>query len=179
MTQQNDIVALIPVLRSYAWALTRRHEDADDLVQETLLKAIGKIDSFQSGTNLRAWLMTIMRNTFLNEIAKAKKSATGKTDCVSTTLATPATQDWTVRGGELMDAVARLPLHYRETLVAVVMLGESYESAARMFGIQMGTVKSRVHRARAMVVEDLESRAPNDPARDAPAPERASTLRAD
>lgn len=163
MCRETDIVDLIPALRSYAWALTRRHEDVDDLVQDTLVKAIDKIDSFRPGTNLRAWLMTIMRNTFLNGIAKSKRSTTGETDCVSTTLSVPSTQEWCVRGGELMQAVGRLPRHYREILIVVVMLGESYERAAELFGVETGTVKSRVSRARAMVVADLESRAPNDP----------------
>lgn len=163
MSVRNDIVDLIPALRSYAWALTRRHEDVDDLVQDTLVKAIGKIDSFSPGTNLRAWMMTIMRNTFLNDIAKSKKLSTGAEDCISTSVSTPATQDWQVRGRELMDAVARLPRHYREMLIVVVMLGESYHTAAEMFGVRMGTVKSRVNRARAMVIADLEARAPNDP----------------
>ncbi|WP_394707813.1 sigma-70 family RNA polymerase sigma factor [Roseovarius pacificus] len=163
MSVRNDIVDLIPALRSYAWALTRRHEDVDDLVQDTLVKAIGKIDSFSRGTNLRAWMMTIMRNTFLNDIAKSKKLSTGTEDCISTGVSTPATQDWQVRGRELMDAVARLPRHYREMLIVVVMLGESYHTAAEMFGVRMGTVKSRVNRARAMVIADLEARAPNDP----------------
>ncbi|WP_208978983.1 sigma-70 family RNA polymerase sigma factor [Stappia stellulata] len=156
MTVRNDIVDLIPSLRVYAWALTRRHEDVDDLVQATLVKAIDKIDSFQPGSNLRAWLKTIMRNTFLNDIAKMKRVSTGSEDCVSTTLSEPATQEWTMRGGELMEAVAKLPLPYRETLVVVVMLGESYETAAEMFGVQIGTIKSRVNRSRAMVARELE-----------------------
>lgn len=166
MCSEEDIVELIPALRSYAWALTRRHEDVDDLVQDTLVKAIDKIDSYRPGTNLRAWLMTIMRNTFLNSIAKSKRSTTGKEDCISSTLSTPATQEWGVRGGELMEAVGRLPRHYREMLVVVVMLGESYLEAAKFFGVQIGTVKSRVNRARSMVVSDLEARAPNDPLSD-------------
>ncbi|WP_088652553.1 sigma-70 family RNA polymerase sigma factor [Marinibacterium profundimaris] len=163
MTIRNDIVELIPALRAYAWVLTRRHEDVDDLVQDTLVKAIAKVDSFQPGTNLRAWLITIMRNTFLNAIARSKRSTTGTEDCISTALSTPATQEWSVRGSELMRAVARLPLHYREMLVMVVMMGESYETAAQIFGVQVGTVKSRVNRGRSMVIADLERRAPNDP----------------
>ena len=163
MAVEEDIVELIPSLRAYAWFLTRRHEDVDDLVQDTLVKAISKIDSFHTGTNLRAWMVTIMRNTFLNTIARSSRSRTGAEDCVSTTLSTPATQEWTVRGGELMRAVERLPLHYREMLVLVVMLGETYDSAAQILGVQMGTVKSRVHRARTMVMEDLQARAPSDP----------------
>lgn len=164
MSIREEVTDYIPALRAYAWSLTRRNEDADDLVQDTLAKAIGKIDTFQPGTNLRAWLFTIMRNTFLNEIAKSRRMVTGMQDCVSGSVSTPATQEWTVRGNELMRAVSRLPAHYREMLVMVVMLGESYESAAEIFGVRLGTVKSRVNRARLMVIEDLEGRAPNAPA---------------
>lgn len=163
MAVSDDIVEFIPSLRAYAWMLSRRHEDVDDLVQETLVKAIAKIDSFEPGTNLRAWLVTIMHNTFLNNIAKSKRSRTGKEDCISTSLSVPPTQEWSVRGNEMMRAVQRLPLHYREVLILVVMLGESYETAAQVFGVRMGTVKSRVNRARAMVAADLQAPARNDP----------------
>jgi RNA polymerase sigma factor (sigma-70 family) len=163
MTVRDEIVELIPAMRAYAWMLTKRHEEADDLVQDTLTKAIASIDRFKPGTNLRAWLFTIMRNTFLNSIAKSSRMRTGTEDCVSTSLSTPATQEWSVRGKELLDAVAQLPRHYREVLVLVVMIGESYETAAEIFGVQIGTIKSRVNRARALVVEQLEARAPNDP----------------
>ena len=158
MCIRSDIVNLIPALRSYAWALTRRHEDVDDLVQDTLLKAIDKTDSFQAGTNLRAWLMTIIRNTFFNKIVNSKRLSTGKENCISTTLSTPATHDWFVRGGELMQAVRLLPRNYREMLIVVVMLGESYQAAADLLGVRIGSVKSRVNRAREMVIADLESR---------------------
>ena len=164
MTVRDEIVDLIPAMRAYAWVLTRRHEDADDLVQETLTKAIAKINSFHVGTNLRAWLFTIMRNTFLNGIVRAQRMQTGSADCVSTTVCTPATQEWTIRGNELMQIVADLPQHYREMLVLVVINGESYETAAEIFDVRIGTVKSRVNRARAMVAEKLDARAPNDPA---------------
>ncbi|WP_267139460.1 sigma-70 family RNA polymerase sigma factor [Anianabacter salinae] len=138
MAVRDNIVELIPSLRAYAWALTRRHEDVDDLVQDTLVKAISKIDSFEPGTNLRGWLVTIMRNTFLNDIVRSKRSRTGAEDCISTTLSTPANQEWIVRGGEMMRAVERLPLHYREILILVVMLGESYETAAQVFDVRIG-----------------------------------------
>lgn len=167
MTVRDEMIVLIPALRAYAWILTRRDQDVDDLVQETLLKAIAKIDSFEPGTNLRAWLITIMRNTFLNNIARSKRMRTGDEDCVSTSLSTPATQEWSVRGSEMMSAVAALPRHYREMLIYVVMIGESYESAAETFGVRIGTVKSRVNRARAMVAEQLQERAPNDPLNEA------------
>ena len=122
---------------------------------ETLLKAIRHKDKFQRGTNLRAWLFTIMRNTFFNKRAKRRRERPGKADCVSDTPWTAPTQEWSVRGSEVLDAVNRLPLHYREIFILVVMLGESYETSAEICQIAMGTVKSRVNRARAMVIEDL------------------------
>ncbi len=167
MTIRDDMVDLIPTMRAYAWVLTKRHEEADDLVQDTLMKAIASIDRFEPGTNLRAWLFTIMRNTFLNSVARSNRMRTGAEDCISTTLSTPATQEWSVRGKELMEVVATLPRHYREVLIMVVMIGESYETAAEIFGVRIGTVKSRINRARAMVAEKLLARAPNDPLGDA------------
>lgn len=156
MTVGDDIVELIPALRAYAWFLTKSPQDVDDLVQDTLLKAIARIDSFRPGTNLRAWLMTIMRNTFFNQAKRAARMRTGNEDCVSTSPSVPATQDWTLRGNELMQAVKRLPVHYREMLILVVILGETYESAAEICGVAIGTVKSRVNRARTMVIKELE-----------------------
>lgn len=157
MADSEDIVALIPTLRAYAWTLTRKEQDVDDLVHDTLVKAISNIDKFTPGTNLRAWLATIMRNTFLNAIKKQSRMRTGHEDCVSSTLSVPATQEWALRGNEVMRIVSDLPLHYRETLILVVMLGESYDSAAKICGVQVGTIKSRVNRARVMVMEALDA----------------------
>lgn len=150
-----DVVSLIPPLRAYARALTRNSVDADDLVQETLCKALANLHRFQPGTHLRAWLFTIMRNTFYTRAGQARREVTGGADCISGTLVSQPTQEWSVRGKELMAAVSRLPVHYRETLVLVVMLGESYETAASIFGCTVGTIKSRVNRARGMVRQDL------------------------
>ncbi|MCU0911520.1 MAG: sigma-70 family RNA polymerase sigma factor [Rhodobacteraceae bacterium] len=152
----DELVSLLPTLRAYAWSLTRNGPDADDLVQDTLVKAIANESKFQRGTNLRAWLFTIMRNTFLNRIHAAKRERTAGDDCVSGSVSSPGTQEWSVFGGELMEVIARLPQQYREVLILVVMLGESYEDAARICGCALGTVKSRVYRARAMVMEALE-----------------------
>lgn len=154
-TQTDDVVSYIPQLRSFARSLTKDTVSADDLVQETLLKAIAKAHLYTPRTNMRAWLFTIMRNTFYSSISKRSSSeTTGDKDCVSGAPATPATQEWSLRGKEMM-AVNRLPSHYRQTLVLVVMLGESYEDSARICGCKVGTIKSRVARARSMVMEDV------------------------
>ncbi|SLN65307.1 ECF RNA polymerase sigma factor SigR [Roseivivax jejudonensis] len=149
-------VEWLPALRAYARTLTRHDADADDLVQETLKKAIANRDKFRAGTNLRAWLFAIMRNTFYNNIKRARREVTGSADCIAGTVSSPATQEWTIRGQEMLAAIHRLPTHYREMLILVVMLGETYERAGEICGCTMGTVKSRVNRARAMVVADLE-----------------------
>ncbi len=150
-----EVLNLIPALRAYARALSKNAADADDLVQDTLVKALGNIDKFQEGTRLRAWLFTIMRNTFFTSVKVRAREATGGEDCVSANPISQPTQEWYVRGRELMAAIDRLPQHYREMIILVVMLGESYETAAEICGCAIGTVKSRVNRARQMVMEDL------------------------
>ena len=127
-------------------------------MQETLLKAIRHSEKYRRDSNLRAWLFTIMRNTFYNSRVKSRRERTGSADCVSTLLSVPPTQEWTLRGLEVMTAVYRLPLHYREVFILVVMLGESYEKTAEICEVALGTVKSRVNRARAMVIDDLGDR---------------------
>lgn len=153
-----DIVGLMPLLRTYARVLTRDPAQADDLVQETLTKAIAKVDSFQPGTKLRAWLFTIMRNTFLTEVHKRRREQPGASGCVSDLAISQPTQESHLMAMQMMQAIGRLPIHYREMLILVVVLGESYEGAAQICGCAVGTVKSRVNRARNMVIEILNHR---------------------
>lgn len=154
--KHDDVLDYIPSLRAYALSLTRNKTDADDLVQETLTKAIAKFHLFRTGTNLRAWLMTIMRNTFFTQIRKSKREPTGAADCVSTVLTVPATQEWVLHGKELQKAVMDLPVHYRETIFLVIMLGHSYETAAEICGVAVGTIKSRVNRARVILQKQFD-----------------------
>lgn len=150
-----EAVRLLPALRAFAQSLTRDAPEAEDLVQETLLRAFRARRQFRRGTNLRAWLFTIMRNAFYSSRVRAGREAIGPEDCVSATAVTPASQEWVVRGKEAMFAVRRLPEHYRDLFVLVVMLGESYEDSAARCDIRVGTVKSRVNRARQMVRDSL------------------------
>jgi RNA polymerase sigma-70 factor (ECF subfamily) len=149
-----DVVRIIPALRTYARSLTRS-EDYEDLVQETLTKALANTDKYRPGTNLRAWLFTIMRNTFYTNVSRRARERTGTADCVSSLATVQPTQEWNVRGNEIMKAVAALPDQYREMLILVVMLGESYETSAQICNCAVGTVKSRVNRARNMVIAAL------------------------
>jgi RNA polymerase sigma factor (sigma-70 family) len=151
-----NVVNLIPKLRAYARALTRDQTEADDLVQETLTKALRYHDRFEAGTQLKAWLFTIMRNTFYTAARKRTRESPGAGDCVSSSVTVEPDHDHIIAHKELVAAIRRLPAQYREMLVLVVVLGESYEAAAKICNCAIGTVKSRVNRARNMVVKDLE-----------------------
>jgi RNA polymerase sigma factor (sigma-70 family) len=151
----DEVVALIPALRAFARSFCKQPSDADDLVQETLTKAIAKIHLFKEGTQLKSWLFTIMRNTFYNRIVVMTREAPGKADCVASLPATPATQEWAVRNQELKAALRRLPAKQRDMLVHVTLEGASYIEAADRFGCDIGTVKSRLNRSRARLLVEL------------------------
>jgi RNA polymerase sigma factor (sigma-70 family) len=149
------IVDLIPALRAFARTFCRDPSDADDLVQETLTKGIANIDKFEPGTRMKSWLFTIMRNTFYTAVKTYNREAPGLLDCASARLTSEATQEWSVRGKEVHAAISRLPECHREVLVLVGVLGMSYDEAAEICGCAVGTVKSRLNRARLSVLRDL------------------------
>jgi RNA polymerase sigma-70 factor (ECF subfamily) len=151
----DDVLRHLPALRAYARSLTKQPDDADDLLQATLLKAMANIEKYQSGTNLRAWLFTIMRNTFLTEMRKRAREGPGVADCASSMPVSSPVHDEHIAGQRLIAAMERLPPHYREVLVLVIVLGESYEEAGRICGCAMGTVKSRISRARALLIAEM------------------------
>nr|WP_210308603.1 sigma-70 family RNA polymerase sigma factor [Prosthecomicrobium pneumaticum] len=147
-------------MRAFARSFCRDPSDADDLVQETLTKGIAHIDKFEPGTRMKSWLFTIMRNTFYTRIKISKREAPGLADCVSAMPVSEATQEWSLRGQELKEAIDRLPPHYREVLVLIGVLGVSYEEAAAICGCAIGTVKSRLNRGRAHLLEHLGEDSP-------------------
>lgn len=150
-----ELVSMIPGLRIYARNLTRGGSEADDLVQETLMKALANVARFQPGTNLRAWLFTIMRNSFLTRASKSAREPVGKEGCVAENVVCFPSHDIHMARNRVMAAIARLPPHYREVLILAFVLGESYQDMATICGCAIGTVKSRINRARHMVMEDL------------------------
>ncbi|MCV0397203.1 MAG: sigma-70 family RNA polymerase sigma factor [Rhizobiaceae bacterium] len=150
-----EVVELIPALRAFARTFYRDQTDADDLVQETLTKAIAKIDQYQHGTRLKSWLFTIMRNTFYNRVVVHSREAPGQVDCVASQPATAATQEWAVRGCELEQAISRLPEKQRQILVLITIEGATYLEAADRCGCDIGTVKSRLFRSRARLLKEL------------------------
>jgi len=151
----DDVLAHIPALRAYSRSLCGNNSDADDLVQETLLRAMEYASSYKPGTNMRAWLFTIMRNRFYTNVSKRGRETTGAAACVSSIPECAGQQEWHLRRRELERALADLPLHYREALVLVVVVGESYIEASRLLDCEIGTIKSRVNRARSRLKEAL------------------------
>ena len=138
----------LPSLRAFAWSLSRNPADADDLVQETLTKAWTHRDRFQPGTNLRAWLFTILRNAWYTTAAKRRREVADEDGKHAARLTTEGAQEWTVELGVLRHALNDLPPEHREAIVLVGAAGLSYEEAAEVAGCALGTIKSRVNRAR-------------------------------
>ena len=142
------IAAEIPKLRRYARALLRNRDGADDLVQDTILLALEKNHLYERGTNLRAWLFTLMHNHYVNLVRRSLRR--GQTIVVEKlTLATPAAQIASLELRDLESAIARLPEEQRETLLLIGLEGMKYEEVAQICGVPIGTVRSRLSRARA------------------------------
>ncbi len=151
----DDVLTHIPALRLFARSLTGRYGDADDLVQDTLVRAIGSANRYTPGTNMRAWLFTIMRNRFYNERVKLVRERPGAEDCVSSQPSSPDGQYWHIRGREVEAALMGLPRPYREAVMLVLVTGESYLSAAQILGCDIGTIKSRINRGRRLLQNAL------------------------
>lgn len=150
------MVAQIPALRAFARSLSRNSSDADDLVQETLIKAWTHRDKFEPGSNLRAWLFTILRNTFYTAVTKRRREVADEDGRLAATLSAPPTQDWSMAVHNLRTALDKLPDEHREALVLVGAAGLSYEEAAEICGCALGTIKSRVNRARLRLVKLMD-----------------------
>jgi RNA polymerase sigma-70 factor (ECF subfamily) len=139
----------IPRLRRYARALTRSSDRADDLVQDTLLRALTKLHLWQPGTDIRAWLFTIMHHQYVNRVRREMREAgTVDVEHISSTLV--ATTDPTARRQlvELDRALAQLSAEQREVLLLVGLEGMDYENVAEILGVPIGTVRSRLSRGR-------------------------------
>ena len=124
---RDEVVGLIPALRAFAWSLSRNGSDADDLVQDTLIKAWSNREKFEPGTNLRAWLFTILRNTYYTNITRRRREVRDEDGEYASTLKTPATQDWSVAMHAMQAALQQLPPEHREALILVAAAGLSYE----------------------------------------------------
>ena len=157
MSWRDDVVALMPALRAFAWSLSHNSADADDLVQDTLTKAWTHKDKFVPGTNLRAWLFTILRNTYYTSVTRRRREVPDEDGKHAAALTSPATQDWSVAMRSLQAALQRLPDEHREALILVGAAGLTYEEAAEIGGCALGTIKSRVNRARTRLLKLMEA----------------------
>ena len=146
MSDGPSLVALIPRLRRYARALVGDRAAADDLVQDTLERAWAKLHLFRGGTDLRAWLFTVMHNVHVNQVRAARP--TDALDEELPELAQRAVQGDALVVRDLERALAALPAAQREVLLLVALEDLSYEEAAQVLDIPIGTVMSRLARAR-------------------------------
>jgi len=147
------ILGAVPSLRAFAISLCGNVDRADDLVQETMLRALANIDSFQPGTNMSAWLFTILRNHFRSEYRKRRREVEDSDGRYAETLKSQPDQLGHVEFNEFRVALGQLPADQREALVLVGASGFSYEEAAHICACAVGTIKSRVNRARTRLAE--------------------------
>jgi RNA polymerase sigma-70 factor, ECF subfamily len=151
---QREIVKLIPSLHAFSRTLTRNPTDADDLLQEGLLKALVNLHQFTPGTNLKAWMFTIVRNTFYTNYKKKRREVSSPLEDTGTVGIEP-TQDWSLTMDEVNQAMQHLPGDQKQALMLVGSAGMSYEKAAEVCGCALGTIKSRVSRGRTRLRELL------------------------
>lgn len=153
---RDEVVDHLPAMRAFAASLTRNSAAADDLVQDTIVKAWKNFDKFKEGTNLRAWLFTILRNTFYSDLRKKKREVEDVDGVMAGTLSEKPHHDGRLAFSDFEKFFAELPVEQREALVLVGASGMSYEEAAETCGVAIGTIKSRINRGRARLVELME-----------------------
>lgn len=156
---RNDLLALVPVLRAFSRSLCGDRELADDLAQEALAKAWQSRNTFQAGSNLKAWLFTILRNQFYSDRRRAWRQAPWDETAAERVPAAKGEQHWAVQLSDAARALRVLPHEQREALILVGAGGFSYEEAAAISNCAVGTVKSRVARARKALIATLEGSA--------------------
>ena len=152
---ERELIALIPALRAFSHRFVRCGNDADDLVQEVVSRALGHLGDFEEGTCMRSWVFTIMRNTYYSAYKRSVRESCGRLDDVAACeVPVSAGQDWAMRAVDVDAALLRLSAAERKALLLVAN-GISYRNAAESCGCKIGTLKSRVSRARLHLVEML------------------------
>ena len=157
---QNGAMELIPFLRAFARSLCGNPDIADDLAQETLVKAWQSRATFAPGTNLKAWLFTILRNQFYSDRRRAWRQAPWDQDAAERIPGASEEQSWAAELSDTARALTSLSDEQREALILVGAGGFSYEAAAQICNCAVGTVKSRVARARKTLIGILEGTEP-------------------
>ena len=159
---RDGLLQSIPSMRAFAMSLTGNVDQADDLVQEAMVRGLGHIQQFQPGTNLEAWLFTILRNQFHTAFRKRRREVEDPDGGIAARLAVPPEQDGHLDVEDLKAALAQLPIDQREALLLVGAQGFSHEETAEICGARIGTIKSRINRARTRLVELLGIESPED-----------------
>ena len=152
---KDELLAEIRNLRAFAISLSGSVTLADDLVQETLLRAWANSDKFQPGTSLRAWLFTILRNIYYSNYRKRAREVQDSDGFYARRLTVPGDQESHLDLEDFRRALTMLPVEQREVLTLIGASGLSYEEAAEVCEVGIGTIKSRLSRARAKLVDIL------------------------
>ncbi|MBV0913686.1 RNA polymerase sigma factor [Anianabacter salinae] len=152
---REELIDHLPALRAFAMSLTRSRSAADDLVQDTIEKAWRNLDKYEVGTNLRAWLFTILRNTFYSGRRKSKREVEDVDGVMAASLAEKPHHDGRLAMNDFRNALEKLPDEQREALILVGASGFTYEEAADMCNCAVGTIKSRANRGRKRLAELL------------------------
>jgi len=151
------LLEAVPHLRAFARSLTRNRDQADDLVNDTIVRAIAASNQFTPGTNFRAWVFTILRNLFYNQGRRGKARFSSLDELSVDEPMEDAAQEASLEFDDFRRAFFQLPDHHREALILVGASGLNYEDAAKICGCQVGTMKSRVSRARTELRRVLEA----------------------
>jgi len=159
---EQEILTFEPNLRAFAMSISGSADKADDLVQETMLRAITKIDTFQPGTNLGAWLTTILRNCFLSDIRKHRNEVEDADGYYAQALRFAPEQEGLLEFKEFRAALGEIPFDQREALLLVGAAGLSYEDTAMICRTTTGTIKSRINRARSRLAGLLSIESANE-----------------
>ena len=155
-TFKREMLATLPSLRAFAVSLTGKHDKADDLVQDTVMKAWAKQSSFEMGTNIKAWLFTILRNEFYSQMRKRGREVQDSDGVFTERLSVHPSQYGSMDLEDFKAALSKLPDDQREAIILIGASGFSYEEAAAICDCAVGTMKSRVSRARTRLTELLK-----------------------
>jgi RNA polymerase sigma-70 factor, ECF subfamily len=150
-----SLLNAIPHLRAFAISLTGKVDQADDLVQEAIMRGLSHLDSFTPGTDLQAWLFTILRNLFYTSLRKRRREVEDPDGMMAGMLSAPPEQHGRLDLNDLRTALGKLSVEQREALLLVGAEGLSYEEAAAICEVNIGTIKSRINRARTRLAELL------------------------
>lgn len=170
---KHELTEVVPHLRAFARGLCGRADMADDLVQETMLKAWAARQRFEPGTSMRAWTFVILRNAYLTDMRRNRFRGDYDETTAERILTAPPGQEAPIHLSDLHRALLTLPPERREALLLIGAGGFSYEEAADICGCAIGTIKSRVGRARATLTNMFEQDNIPDRSADDPAAHRA------